>query len=115
MTDTAVSSKENKPMGIRLAFADLIRRSTPAEFGNGFRILFRAFLASMLILGGGWFLWKAAFMSKHQLNEHTGIIVGAVIGTFLGSIVGFYFGGQDRNRKQEVVVEEEKEDLPPTM
>ena len=97
----AETTPKIKPPGIRLAFADLIRRSTPAEFGNGFRILFRAFLASMLIFGGGWFLWTAAFTSKHQLNEHTGIIVGAVIGTFLGSIVGFYFGGQDRNRKTE--------------
>jgi len=84
-----------------VAFARLVDRSTPEEFGNGFRIIFRAFLASVLILGGGFFLWTAAFMSKHQLNEHTGIIVGAVIGTFLGSIVGFYFGGQDRTKKTE--------------
>ena len=51
-----------------------------------------------MIIGGGLFLWKAAFITG-DTNPDKAIIVGFVIGTFLSVPIGFYFGGQDRRKE----------------
>ena len=81
------------------AIAANIKAAGPVEMSNMFRVLFRSQLATILVLGGGAFLWKAAFMQKAFLNEHTVVIVGFVTASVIGVAVGFYFGGQDRAKQ----------------
>jgi hypothetical protein len=81
------------------AIARSIDRASPTELMNAFRVWFRAFLATVMMLGGGVFLCVASFTPKEDLNEHTGVIVGFFTGSFITSALGFYFGGQDRSKK----------------
>ena len=83
------------------AIAKNIVVAGPTEMSNMFRVFFRSFLATIMVTGGGWFLWVAAFVPKESLNEHTGVIVGFVTGTFITFALSFYFGGQDRQKKKE--------------
>lgn len=76
-----------------------IKAAGPTEVTNMFRVLFRSFLAVVMVSVGVSFLWKAAFIQKAFLNEHTGVIVGFITGTFITAAVSFYFGGQDRSKK----------------
>ena len=54
-----------------------------------------------MVLGGGVFLCYAAFMEADKLNEHTGIIIGFVTGSFIANAIRFYFGGQNRQKETE--------------
>ena len=92
---------EVKKEGVWAAIAELVRNSTPDDWVNGFRTLFRAFLATIMVIGGGSFLWIAAFTEKAELNEHTGVIVGFVTGTLITAAIMFYFGGQDKSKKDD--------------
>jgi hypothetical protein len=76
-----------------------IKAAGPTEVTNMFRVLFRSFLAIVMVSVGIAFLWKAAFIQKALLNEHTGVIVGFITGTFITAAISFYFGGQDRSKK----------------
>lgn len=100
--------KKGEYMGMWAAIAyviasigQAIRDGGPIELTNMFRVLYRAFLATFLVGGGGAFLWKAAFTPKAFLNEHTGVIVGFITVSALGIAIGFYFGGQDRSKKTD--------------
>lgn len=107
--ETVVQEKEcncEKPIGFWAAIAyviqsigQAIRDGGPIEFTNMLRVLYRSFLATVLVVGGGAFLWKAAFTAKAHLNEHTGVIVGFITASAIGVAIGFYFGGQDRSKK----------------
>lgn len=83
------------------AIAKSIEKEGLTEFINVFRVIFRSFLATGMVGVGISFLWKAAFIPKELLNEHTGVIVGFITGTFIVIAITFYFGGQDRQKKQE--------------
>jgi hypothetical protein len=61
-----------------------------------FRVVFKAFLALVVVAFAGTFLTLVAFKPADQLNEHTGVIVGFVTGTAFASVLGFYFGSSDR-------------------
>lgn len=84
---------------IIVAIAQNIKSAGPVEMSNMFRILFRAFIAVLLLAGGGAFLWKAAFIQKALINENTNFIVGFVTASVIGVAVSYYFGGQDRANK----------------
>lgn len=83
------------------SFANLIANSDMVDLTNMYRVLFRMFLAVVMVVGGGAFLWSAAFEDAAKITEVTLMIVGFVIGTFLAVPIGFYFGGQDRTKKNE--------------
>lgn len=98
----------DKPIGmwqalclILVSIAANIKSAGPIEMSNMFRVFFRSMLATILVIGGGSFLWKAAFVAKESLNEHTGVIVGFITASVIGVAVGFYFGGQDRSKEPE--------------
>jgi len=86
---------------IRKALANLIANSDMVDLTNMYRVLFRMFLSVTMIMGGGSFLWAAAFTEKARLTDITTMVVGFVIGTFLALPIGFYFGGQDRQKKND--------------
>jgi hypothetical protein len=95
-----------KPLGIFGAIALILKAMAtniasagPVEMTNIIRTIFRSFIATVLIAGGGSFLWKAAFVAKTSTNEHTGIIVGFITGSVIATAVNFYFGGQDRSKE----------------
>lgn len=103
-----VVKKDEKPIGIFKAFALIlvavannIAASGPTEMTNIFRTLFRSFLATVLVIGGGWFLWELAFAKDGDLNKYAGVIIGFITASVIGIAVGFYFGGQDRSKKPE--------------
>ena len=87
--------------GILESFAELIANSDMVDLTNMYRVLFRMFLALFMIIGGGIFLWDAATIEEEKITQLTTMIVGFVIGTFLAVPIGFYFGGQDRQKKNE--------------
>ena len=84
-----------KKEGLFSALVSLITNASVEELAELFRVLFRAFLAMVMVVGGGCFLWKAAVLPADSLNEYTGVIVGFITGSFVGLAVSFYFGGQD--------------------
>ena len=90
-----------KKKGILESFAKLIANSDMVDLTNMYRVLFRMFLALFMIIGGGFFLWDAATIDEEKITQLTTMIVGFVIGTFLAVPIGFYFGGQDRQKKNE--------------
>ena len=94
-------------MGIRQSIANLIDKSDMTDVTNLYRVFFRMFLSTVMIFGGFAFLWEAAFTPEAEITEVTLLIVGFVVGTFLALPIGFYFGGQDRQKKNE------KEEAPP--
>ena len=62
--------------------------------------LFRKILGLLLVVFGGWFLWKVAFLEG---SKWTGEIVGFVMGTALTTVIGFYFhtsqGSVDKSKQ----------------
>jgi len=88
-------------MSIRQSIANLIDKSDMTDVTNLYRVFFRMFLSTMMIVGGFCFLWAAAFTPEAEITEVTLLIVGFVVGTFLALPIGFYFGGQDRQKKNE--------------
>jgi len=50
--------------------------------------LFRKLLGLILIIGGGVFLWEAAFSGE---GKYTGEIVGFIMGTAITTVIGFYY------------------------
>jgi len=63
--------------------------------------LFRKLLGLLLILGGGAFLWKAAFLEN---SKHLGEVVGFVMGTAITLVLNFYFGtSQGSSDKSEQI------------
>lgn len=90
---------------IRQAMAELVANATLTEVTNLYRVLFRAFMSFLMIFGGGAFLWVAAFKDEQSLNTNSAIIIGFVVGTFLAVPIGYYFGGQDRLKKDDTTGE----------
>lgn len=68
--------------------------------------LFRKLLGLLLVIGGGIFLWKAAFLKD---GKYTGEIVGFVMGTALTTVIGFYYhtsqGSTDKAKQLEKIIE----------
>jgi hypothetical protein len=101
--------EEVKPIGgmfaaLGLIFSAIARNIASGgivEMTNMFRTFFRSFLCTVLVIGGGWFLWTAAFMDKAKVHEQTSFIVGFITASVIGVCIGFYFGGQDRSKKPE--------------
>ena len=106
---TVVNQKQEKPKEktglmesfafILVAIANNISSGGLTEMVNLFRMLFRSFLATLLVIGGGWFLWQLATTKDAELNKYAGVIIGFVTASVIGVAVGFYFGGQDRSKK----------------
>lgn len=113
-TDRDEPAPEVEPLGIfaalALIFAAVARNIASGgivEMTNMFRTFFRSFLCTVLVLGGGWFLWTAAFMDKEKVHDQTSFIVGFITASVIGVCIGFYFGGQDRSKKPELKEGEE--------
>ena len=87
--------------GIFKAIGMKITESSMLEITNALRVIFRAFLAFFMMTGSGIILWYAAFAKKEMLNEHTGVIVGFITGSAIAAVIGFYFGGQDRQKDKK--------------
>jgi hypothetical protein len=110
---------EDEPVGlfgaitlIFIAVARNIEEAGIVEMTNMFRMFFRSFLATILVIGGGYFLYRVALTFESdtvKLNEYVGVIIGFVAG-FLTAAIGFYFGGQDRKQKP---LEEQLRDIQP--
>jgi len=68
--------------------------------------LFRKLLGLLLIVGGGMFLWKAAFLED---SKHLGEVVGFVMGTVITLVLTFYFGtsqgSSDKSKQIEKLTE----------
>jgi len=68
--------------------------------------LFRKLLGLLLIVGGGMFLWKAAFLED---SKHLGEVVGFVMGTAITLVLNFYFGtsqgSSDKSKQIEKLTE----------
>lgn len=90
-----MGDNETKKEGLFHALVLLVSNSTIDELAELFRVLFRAFLALVMVVGGGCFLWKAAVLPAEGLNEYAGVIIGFITGSFVGLAVNFYFTGQD--------------------
>ena len=91
--------------GICKAIGMKIAESSMLEMTNTLRVIFRAFLSLFMVAGSGFILWHAAFTKKDLLNEHTGVIVGFITGSALAAVIGFYFGGQDRQKEKKEPLE----------
>lgn len=69
--------------------------------------IFRKLLGLILVVGGGIFLWKVAFLKE---GKYTGEIVGFVMGTALTTVIGFYFhtsqGSVDKAKQLDKVIPE---------
>lgn len=67
--------------------------------------MFRKILGLILVVGGGIFLWKVAFLKE---GKYTGEIVGFVMGTALTTVIGFYFhtsqGSVDKAKQLDKVI-----------
>lgn len=100
-----------RQLGMWQVIAENIRLAGPVEMVNMFRTVYRSFLATVLVIGGGIFLWTAAFMDKEKVHEQTAFIVGFITASVIGVAIGFYFGGQDRQKKVEP--EQQPALLPP--
>ena len=74
------------------------------DFTDG---LFRKLLGLLLVVFGGRFLWKVAFLEE---GKYTGEIVGFVMGTALTTVIGFYFhtsqGSVDKSKQLDRVIPE---------
>ena len=66
-----------------------------------FRVIFKAFLAVLVVSFSAVFLVMVSFRQTDQLSEHAGVIVGFVTGTAFASVLGFYFGSSDRAKIQK--------------
>ena len=68
--------------------------------------LFRKILGLILVIGGGMFLWKVAFLEE---GKFTGEIVGFVMGTAITLVLNFYFGTSqgsvDKSKQISEVIE----------
>jgi len=57
------------------------------DFTDG---LFRKLLGLILVIGGGVFLWEAAFPASGS-GKFTGEVVGFIMGTALTTVIAFYY------------------------
>lgn len=67
-----------------------------AEERETYRVVFKSVLGYSIFAFCAYFLYRAAFTSPEQLNEHTGTIVGFITGSAFSMIIGFYFGSSDK-------------------
>ena len=104
MSDQEVKDKSLNP-GICKSIGMKISESSILEMTNTLRVIFRAFLAFFMMAGSGFILWHAAFAKEEMLNEHTGVIVGFITGSAISAVIGFYFGGQDRQKRKPEMVD----------
>ena len=65
------------------------------------KMYFRMGFATMVTAGAGFFLYKVAFIEKSATNEHTGTIVGFILGVALSTVIQFYFGASDKQDKNK--------------
>lgn len=67
--------------------------------------LFRKLLGLVLVIGGGSFLWEAAFNSD---GKYTGEVLGFVMGTALTTVIGFYYhtsqGSAEKSKQIEAII-----------
>jgi len=91
--------------GVFKAIGMKIAESSMIEITNTMRVIFRAFLAFFMVSGSGFILWHAAFAKKEMLSEHAGVIVGFITGSAIAAVIGFYFGGQDRQKEKKEPIE----------
>jgi uncharacterized YccA/Bax inhibitor family protein len=93
--------KGTQKISILSTIAMKLSEFSPVEMTNLGRTIFRSFLATILVIGGGYFLYKIALIhetTEVKLNEYVGVIIGYIAG-LLTAAVSFYFGGQDRSKK----------------
>jgi len=68
--------------------------------------LFRKLLGIILVIGGSFFLWEAAFESD---GKYTGEVLGFVMGTALTTVIGFYYhtsqGSAEKAKQIESIIE----------
>ena len=85
----------------------MIEMPTFKELTDG---LFRKILGMTLVVGGGCFLWKVAFLPDSQW---TGEIVGFVMGTAISIVLNFFFGTSqgsvDKSKQLTEIIEDETE------
>lgn len=92
------------------AVTENTREADIVEMTNMFRMAFRSFLATIIIIGFGYLLYEIAMIPEtegQKLNRFVGVILGYAAGV-LTMAAGFYFGGQDRTKKSD------EEPKPPT-
>lgn len=90
---------------ILVAVARNIETAGIVEMTNMFRMFFRSFLATIIMVGFGYLLFRIAMIVESdtvELNRFVGVILGYIAG-ILTMAAGFYFGGQDRSKKPEEV------------
>lgn len=85
------------------AVAENIKEADIVEMTNMFRMAFRSFLATIIVIIFSSLLYDIALMpetDETKLNRFVGVILGYAAGV-LTMAAGFYFGGQDRTKKPE--------------
>lgn len=60
-----------------------------------FKMKFRAFMAVLAVLIGSFFMGIALFSKTASESEHTGTILGFLMGTMLTLVLTYYFGSSD--------------------
>ena len=70
--------------------------------------LYRKILGLVLVVGGGFFLWKVAFLEG---NKWTGEVLGFVMGTAITLVLNFYYGTSqgsvDKSKQLTEIIEDE--------
>lgn len=67
------------------------KQFSPEEF----KMKFRAFIAVLAVLIGSLFMAFALFSETASKSEHTGTILGFLMGTMLTLVLTYYFGSSD--------------------
>ena len=56
----------------------------------------RSIIAFLILVWSGCYLWAVTFTKSAELNSDAKLIVGFVIGTGVGTLINFYFGGSEK-------------------
>lgn len=84
------------------------------EYVKAFKVftdgLFRKFLGLVLVIGGGSFLWKAAF-GMGEGENYTEAVVGFIMGSVITIVVNFYYsssqGSSEKAKTIDQLIKEE--------
>lgn len=66
--------------------------------------IYRKLLGILLIVGGGAFLWKAAF-SETGDSRFLGEIIGFIMGTAITTVISFWFHTSESSREKSKQIE----------